>query len=130
MFAVNGSCGKSLQTRGTGSAAPSGQGRPFDRHLGLKPQAESLSPFGTKFVQSLQGRFSSSRVMPNLNEMPHAPHSRARARGRWLARINIRKQISQHRFRSRFGFLDGELDLIIDFFLDLLEIIQVRVTAD
>ena len=64
------------------------------------------------------------------NRVDTPPNNNVRARARWLARINIGKQIIGHRFRSRFRLLDGEFDLIINFFLDAIEIIQVRATAD
>lgn len=78
-------------------------GSPFYRYLGLKPQAQSLSPFGTKF----------DRLLPDLIR----------------ARIDIRKQIIEDRLGSELCLLDGTFNLIVDLCFDLLKIGLIRVTV-
>jgi hypothetical protein len=48
VFVIGGPFGQPLPTRGAGFYRPFGAGRFINRYLGLKPQAESCSPFGTK----------------------------------------------------------------------------------
>jgi hypothetical protein len=48
IFVIGGPFGQPLHTRRTDSTAPLGRGIFINRHQGLKPLAESCSPFGTK----------------------------------------------------------------------------------
>jgi hypothetical protein len=72
--------------------------------LGLKPQAESLSPFGTNF------------------EKP--------PRDKILRCIHIGQEIIYPRLRRRLRFLNRAFNLIVDFFLNTIEIVQIRVTTN
>jgi hypothetical protein len=67
----------------------------------------------------------------NLPEDHSRERGRRRVRGRLAsARIHIGQKIVNGRLRRRLGFLNGLFNLVVDFFVDTFEIIQIRVTAD
>jgi hypothetical protein len=102
IFVINVSFGN-LGTREASVLPPLQGGLFFKCHLGLKPQAESLSPFGTQFDRLLRDRIR--------------------------ARIHIGQQIVSRWLRSDLGFLHGTLNFVINSCFDPFELSLIDVTV-
>jgi hypothetical protein len=79
---------------------------------------------------STAGRDSTRHLKPSPEANLPGDHSRGRGQGQVAsARIHIGQEIINGWLRRSLGFLNSTLNLIVDFLVDTIEIIQVRITA-